>query len=112
MSLIPNTPYEVLRFSNPLLKPVVPVLLWAVERLGLWKTPRQGSASDITQMGVLDNLYWVYKSKNLVRLPEPELDELHPDCTSMQTSVTSVALNITRVRFSRAIRRGTARRIA
>ncbi|WP_424970944.1 CapA family protein [Dinoroseobacter sp. S76] len=73
MSLIPNTPYEVLRFSNPLLKPVVPVLLWAVERLGLWKTPRQGSASDITQMGVLDNLYWVHKSKNLVRLPEAEL---------------------------------------
>ncbi|WP_424975267.1 CapA family protein [Dinoroseobacter sp. S124A] len=74
MSLIPNTPYEVLRFTNPVLKPVVPVLLWAAEKLGLWKTPRPGSASDITQMGVLDNLYWVFKSKNLVRLPDPELD--------------------------------------
>ncbi|WP_341366614.1 CapA family protein [Yoonia sp. BS5-3] len=41
---------------------------------GFWKTPRKGAASDMPEMGLLDNLYWVYKSNNPITSPDTELD--------------------------------------
>ncbi len=75
MSPLPNTPYESLRISNPALKAIVSVVTWAAERFGFWARPRKGAAGELSEMNILDNLYWVYKSKNPIQQPEAELDQ-------------------------------------
>ncbi len=74
MSLLPNTPYDVLKISNPILKGIVSLVTKAAETFGFWQHPRKGAAGDVAEMNLLDNLYWVYKCKNPVELPEPELE--------------------------------------
>ncbi len=75
LSLLPNTPSETLNISNPVLKVILSVVGKTAETFGFWRAPRKGAASDLPEMGLLDNLYWVYKCKNLVALPEPGLDQ-------------------------------------
>ena len=50
------------------------VVMKTADTFGFWQTPRKGAASDMPEMGLLDNLYWVYKSNNLVTKPEAGLD--------------------------------------
>ena len=73
MSLLPNTPYEALKISNPVLKGIAALVTKSAEIFGFWVRPRKGAAGEVSEMNLLDNLYWVYKSKNPVQLPEPEL---------------------------------------
>ncbi len=75
LSLLPNTPSETLHVSNPVLKVILSVVGKTADTFGFWRAPRKGAASDLPEMGLADNLYWVYKCKNLVALPEAELDQ-------------------------------------
>ncbi|MEX0348298.1 MAG: CapA family protein [Paracoccaceae bacterium] len=75
MPLVPNTPYETLAIPNPVAKGLVSVVTAAAERFGFWKHPRKGAASDMPEMNVLDSLYWAYKCKNPIELPEADLDQ-------------------------------------
>ncbi len=74
MSLLPNTPYDALKISNPVLRGIVSLVTKAAETFGFWRHPRKGAAGDVAEMNLLDNLYWVYKCKNPVELPEAELE--------------------------------------
>lgn len=74
MSLLPITPFEKLNISSPVLKGIIAVVMKMADTFGFWRTPRKGAASDVPEMGLMDNLYWVHKSKNLVSLPESDLD--------------------------------------
>jgi poly-gamma-glutamate synthesis protein (capsule biosynthesis protein) len=75
VSLLPISPFETLKISNPVLKGIIAGVTKTADTFGLWQTPRKGAAGDLPEMGLLDNLYWVYKCKNLVTRPEPELDQ-------------------------------------
>ncbi|PJI85144.1 poly-gamma-glutamate synthesis protein (capsule biosynthesis protein) [Yoonia maricola] len=106
MSLLPITPFETLRVSNPVLKGIMVVVMKVADMFGFWKVPRKGAASDLPEMGLLDNLYWVYKSQNLVSLPESGLDtsafmdsthvQLAPDATDGSKLTISFAGDILR----------------
>lgn len=74
VSLLPNLPFEMLSVSNPILKGIMSVVIKTADTFGFWQAPRKGAASDMPEMGLLDNLYWVYKSKNPVTEPEAGLD--------------------------------------
>lgn len=112
MSLLPRLPYETLSVSSPALKGIMSAVLKAADTFGFWQTPRKGAAGDMPEMGLLDNLYWVYKSKNLVTAPDPELDqsgfmtttkaELAPDAKNMATSQLSLSFAGDIIRTHRA----------
>lgn len=71
---LPNTPYEVLQVSNPASRVIIAIVVRVAEWFGFWRRPMKGAASDIAEMGLIDNLNWIYKSKNFVTAPELALD--------------------------------------
>jgi len=72
-STLPATPMDALKIS-PVLAAVVKIIHLAADILGFWKSPSRKAAADFEDMGLLDKIYWGYKSKKPVRRPCKELD--------------------------------------
>lgn len=112
MSLLPRLPHETLSVSNPALKGIMAVVLKAADTFGFWQKPLKGAAGDMPEMGLVDNLYWVYKSKNFVTTPDPELDqsgfmtttdaEVAPDAKNTATAQLSLSFAGDIIRTHRA----------
>jgi poly-gamma-glutamate capsule biosynthesis protein CapA/YwtB (metallophosphatase superfamily) len=58
---LPSTPAEVLKISNPILRSILSVTTRFASMSGSWRHPRKNAATDVAEMGLIDNCYWVYK---------------------------------------------------
>ena len=73
-SRLPATPLEALKISTAL-KVIVKTVHTVADIFGFWKRPSKKAAADFEQMSLLDKMYWGYKSKKPVRLPEKGLQQ-------------------------------------
>jgi len=71
-SRLPSTPMEALAISGGLRFAVNTVHFFA-DLFGFWKHPRVVAAADFEDMTLLDKMYWAYKSKKPVSLPEKQM---------------------------------------
>lgn len=68
------SPADTIELSSFALRAVVAIVTRLAERLGFWSGPRKSSGSTIEEMGVLDSLYWIHKSKHpIARAESPEV---------------------------------------
>jgi poly-gamma-glutamate capsule biosynthesis protein CapA/YwtB (metallophosphatase superfamily) len=63
---LPSTPAEVLDISTPMLRTILDISKKYANLTGNWRHPRKNAATDIAEMGLIDNCYWVYKCTNPV----------------------------------------------
>jgi poly-gamma-glutamate synthesis protein (capsule biosynthesis protein) len=68
-SRLPSTPMETLSLSG-FVGFAVKVIHTFADLFGAWKRPRTKAAGDFEEMSLLDKIYWGYKSKNPLVLPE------------------------------------------
>lgn len=75
---LPSTPADVLQISNAPLRLVVRLVTGLAEVLGFWRYPLKGAATASEEMGPIDSLYWIHKTRNPITrrersatVPEP-----------------------------------------
>ena len=61
---LPFTPADVLQVGMRARRPVIRGVVNLAERFGFWKRPRARGATATEEMGALDHLNWIYKSRN------------------------------------------------
>lgn len=67
---LPSAPADSLQISAAPLRPVIKTVVKLAETFGFWRSPMKGSATATEEMSALDNLYWIYKSRNPIERAE------------------------------------------
>ncbi|OWU85737.1 hypothetical protein ATO6_02135 [Oceanicola sp. 22II-s10i] len=60
---LPFAPKDTLQVGSPPLRLVIKTVTGLSERFRWWRTPLTSAATATEEMGPLDNLYWIHKSK-------------------------------------------------
>lgn len=70
---LPMRPFDVLAINSTPLRVLIATVIWLAEKIGFWRRPFWRAATAIEEMGPLDSIYWIYKSKHLLTEPDPKL---------------------------------------
>ncbi|MGR3802712.1 CapA family protein [Marinibacterium profundimaris] len=71
---LPQTPADRLQVSSAPLRAVIRLVTGLAERFGFWSDPMKGAAAEAGEMGALDNLYWIHKTRHPITRAEPGVD--------------------------------------
>jgi poly-gamma-glutamate synthesis protein (capsule biosynthesis protein) len=66
---LPHTPADVLQVSSAPLRLLIKLVVKAAEVFGFWRRPLKGAATASEEMNAIDNLYWIYKTRNPIAQP-------------------------------------------
>lgn len=61
---IPSTPADVLQISSASLRLVIRFVTRIAEIFGFWRYPLKSAATASEEMSTVDQLYWIYKTRN------------------------------------------------